>query len=109
MANSIIEECIKCNGEVYCPSCMKWLQTRKFSSVVMQTNEYYTWDDSIACMNTSSQEVEWLQLVPSDPAEFMGCIAELATGSDEGCTGVDELIRYRDQLYIVQSIDLDFI
>jgi len=103
-----IEECIKCNGEVYCPSCMKWLQQREFSSVVMHTDNNYSWDDLICGKNTSGGE-EWLQIVPSDPAEFMGCIAELATGSDEGCTGVDELIRYRNQLYIVESIDLDFL
>ena len=81
----------------------------KYSLVVMQTDSNWTFDDRISGLNTSTREEEWLQILPSNPAELLGCIGEMALGSDEHCTGVDELIRYNNKLYIVQSIDLDMI
>ena len=75
--------------------------------VVMQTDHNWTYDDRISGYNIGTQIAEWLQIVPSDPAELIGCIGEMAFGSDEHCTGVDELIRYNNQLYIVNNIDLE--
>lgn len=79
----------------------------KYSLVVMQTDNNWTFDDRISGLNTSTRKEEWLQILPSNPAERIGCLALLALGSDEHCTGVDELIRFNGQLYIVQDIDLD--
>jgi hypothetical protein len=78
-----------------------------YSLVVMQTDNNWTFDDLISGWNTSTRESEWLEIVPSNPAERIGCLALLALGSDEHCTGVDEVIRFNGQLYIVQDIDLD--
>ncbi len=78
----------------------------KYSLVVMQADDNWTFDDRISGTNTSTLKEEWLQILPSNPAEMIGCIGEMAFGSDEYCTGLDELIRYNGQLYIVQSIDL---
>jgi hypothetical protein len=78
----------------------------RYSLVVMQTDNNWTTDDRISGLNTATREEEWLQILPSNPAELIGCIGEIALGSDDHCTGVDELIRYNDQLYIVQNIDL---
>ena len=79
----------------------------KYSLVVMQTNNNWSFYDLISGWNTSTREDEWLEIVPSNPAERIGCIGEMALGSDEHCTGVDELIRFNGQLYSVQNIDLD--
>ena len=79
----------------------------KYSLVVMQTNNNWSFYDLISGWNTSTREDEWLEIVPSNPAERIGGIGEMALGSDEHCTGVDELIRFTGQLYIVQNIDLD--
>ena len=79
----------------------------KYSLVVMQTDNNWTFDDRISGLNTATREEEWLQILLSNPAELIGCIGEMALGSDEHCTGVDELIRFNGQLYIVQDIDLD--
>ena len=71
------------------------------SIVVMQTNDYWTTDDWISGLNVATREEEWLQILPDNPAELIGCT------SDQDCSGVDELIRFNDQLYIVQNIDLE--
>ena len=78
----------------------------RYSLVVMQPDNNWTSDDLISVLNNATREEEWLQILPSNPAELIGCIGEIALGSDDHCTGVDELIRYNDQLYIVQNIDL---
>ena len=78
-----------------------------YELVVMQTDNNWTLDDCISGLNTTTREEEWLQILPSNPAELIGCIGEMALGSDENCTGVDELIRFNGRLYIVNSIDLD--
>ena len=79
----------------------------KYELVVMQTDNNWTLNDRISGLNTTTREDEWLQILPSTPAELIGCIGEMALGSDENCTGVDELIRFNGRLYIVNSIDLD--
>jgi hypothetical protein len=79
------------------------------SLVVSQTDDNWTSDDLISGWNFNKRSTEWLQILPSNPAEMVGCIGELAFGSDEYCTGSDELIRYNDQYYIVQNIDLDYL
>ena len=82
----------------------------KVAKVVMQTDNNWSFDDLISGWNTSTQEDEWLEIVPDNPAEFICCIGELpedAEANGFGCTGVDELIRFNNTLYIVQSIDLD--
>ena len=75
--------------------------------VVMQTDNNWATDDLISGVNTATRAIEWLQILPDNPAELVGCIGEMALGSDEHCTGVDELISHNGQLYIVQNIDLD--
>ena len=75
--------------------------------VVMQTDGNWTYEDRISGFNIDTRTEEWLQITPSDPAELIGCIGEMAGGSDEYCSGVDELIHYRGQLYLVQNIDID--
>jgi hypothetical protein len=76
--------------------------------------------------NTATQEGGWLRITPDYPAEFIGCIGAWPryhkagyAGADEriasedttaiplGCTGVDELIRYRGEVYVVQASDLE--
>ena len=75
--------------------------------VVMQTDGNWTYEDRISGFNINTRTEEWLQITPADPAELIGGIGEMARGSDEYCSGVDELIHYRGQLYLVQNIDID--
>jgi len=73
----------------------------------MQTDNNWTFDDCISGLNLATREEEMLQILPDNPAEMIGCVAEIALGSDVWCSGVDELIRYKGSLYIVNNIDLD--
>ena len=77
------------------------------SKVVMQTDNNWSWDDRISGLNPVTRNEEWLQILPDNPAELIGCIGEILLGSDEYCTGADELIRHNNTIYIVQNIDIE--